>query len=362
MPYFDTIHERIRYVREHNLTTFTSHTAAPGSFEIEAPGTSDEQNPLTVNRNRLLSTDFQILLYVYDHRGIEWSISPLGTRRIERALPRKGWYHKHEYVEILYVIEGGFEQLLLGERCHFPQGAFVVTDQNCEHSDYIEAADAAVLFLQIRPGYLDELLRSYPQTDELHRFLLHALYQQKQEQSFLELSFAPAKPGADTSDEQIPYLLEQIVREDLDRLPGYEYIRRGLLIRLLQRLCTDYSMVRRSSRLEGREKALLYELERYIRLHDAEVTIAKLEQHFHYHRNYFNLILQKYRGQTFKNYVQSVRLDHAHQLLVETTLPVKHIALTVGYENTSYFYHLFEERFGIPRSRCGKWRPTKEST
>lgn len=354
MAYFETIHERIRSIRDNNLSALTGKNALTGSFENEAPEIPGEQNPLMVNRNRLLSTDFQILLYVYDHRGIEWSISPLGTRSVERTLPRRGWYHKHEYVEILYVIEGGFDQFLLGERYHFPQGAFVITDQNCEHSDYIEAADAAVLFLQIRPGYLDELLRSYPQTDELHRFLLYSLHQQKRVQSFLELSHTPAESGTDIVGSQIPYLLEQIVREDLDRLPGYEHIRRGLLIRLLQRLCTDYSVVRRSDRLEGKEKALLYELERYIRLHDADVTAADLEQNFHYHRNYFNLILQKYRGQTFKKYVQSVRLDHAHQLLQETTLPIRHIALTVGYENTSYFYHLFEERFGAAPQQVRK--------
>lgn len=395
MPYFETICDRIRYVRGRYLPPFSADSAAFPSFADEAPEIPDGQSPLAVNRNRLPDADFQILLYVYDRRGIEWSVSPLGTRRVKRTLPRRGWYHKHEYVEILYVIEGSFDQILLGERCHFPQGAFVITDQNCEHSDYIEAADAAVLFLQITPGYLDELLRSYPQTDELHRFLLYALHRQKREQSFLELTYAPAlrtaptdpcsvalnspdsheasckaasSPGAAaqpescgaasfpdpdaqpksvSADTQIPHLLEQLVREDLERLPGYEHIRRGLLIRLLQRLCTDYSPVRRSSGLEGKEKALLYELERYIRLHDADVTISDLERHFHYHRNYFNLLLRKYRGQTFKKYVQSVRLDHACQLLEETSLPVRQIALSVGYENTSYFYHLFEDRFGV---------------
>ena len=79
-------------------------------------------------------------------------------------------------------------------------------------------------------------------------------------------------------------------QEDLERQIGYEHIRRGFLIRLLQRLCTDYSPVRHSTRQEGKEKALLYDLERYIRLHDADVTVSELEQVFHYHRNYFNLI------------------------------------------------------------------------
>ena len=352
MPYYETIHDRVADIREHLLFSDPPHTAFPALWESmpQKAGAKDGQpGILTADRNRLMSDDFQILVYVYDHSGIEWSVSPFGMRRVQRRLPRRGWYHKHEYVEILYVIDGSFDQLLLGERYHFLQGSFVITDQNCEHSDCIEAVDAAVLFLQIKAEYLDELLRTYPPTDELHRFLLHALYQQKSEQSFLELTYHPVSPeNKGTSDTQVLSLLEQIVREDLERQIGYEHIRQGFLIRLLQRLCTDYSPVRHSTRQEGKEKALLYDLERYIRLHDADVTISELEQVFHYHRNYFNLILRKYRGQTFQKYVQKVRLDHAVQLLKESSLPIRQVALAVGYENTSYFYHIFKERFGVP--------------
>ena len=93
-----------------------------------------------------------------------------------RESPRCGWFHKHEYVEILYVIEGSFTQILLGEKIKFSRGEFVITDQNCEHADYIEAEDAAVLFLQIRSDYMEELLKSYDGTDEMRQFLFHALW------------------------------------------------------------------------------------------------------------------------------------------------------------------------------------------
>lgn len=346
MTSFQTIQERTAHIRAHVLPDPAGQsTAAASAAEKE-----EERSflPSSAAANRLFDSDFQTLLTVYGQDGAEFSISPLGERRVKRTLPRRGWFHRHEFVELLYVVEGSFDQILLGERRRFPAGTFVVTDQNCEHSDYIEAVDAAVLFLQIRAEYLDGLLYSYPQTDELHRFLLHALCQQKREQSFLELSYAPSGTACEDCDPHASALLEQLVREDLLRLPGSEHVRRGLLIRLLQRLCTDYTSVRHRSSQEGNEKALLYELERYIRLHDADVTACGLEQIFHYHRNYFNLILQKYRGQTFKKYLQSVRLDHARQLLAETTLPIRQIALLVGYENTGYFYRLFRERFGVP--------------
>ena len=101
-----------------------------------------------------LQRKMSTLLIVYGKEGKEWSISPAGQRLVRREFPRRSWFHKHEYVEILYVIEGSFTQILLGEEIRFEQGEFVITDQNCEHADYIEAKDAAVLFLQIRSDYL----------------------------------------------------------------------------------------------------------------------------------------------------------------------------------------------------------------
>ncbi|RKQ23759.1 AraC family transcriptional regulator [Mediterraneibacter sp. gm002] len=62
--------------------------------------------------------------------------------------------------------------------------------------------------------------------------------------------------------------------------------------------------------------------------------------------NYYSLILKKYRGKSFQQYLIEVRMKYAKQLLEQTTLPVKQIAQQVGYENVSHFYHLFEKYYG----------------
>ena len=146
----------------------------------------DERSFWSVTGDRKVTEKLSALLIVYGADGTEWSISSSGKRMVKRELPRLGWFHKHEYVEILYVIEGTFTQVLFGEEIRFGQGEFVITDQNCEHADYIEPKDAAVLFLQIRADYLEHLLRTYDSRDELQQFLFHALWRQKKEQSFLE--------------------------------------------------------------------------------------------------------------------------------------------------------------------------------
>lgn len=340
-----------------------------------------------VVQNRKLFEDFTALLIVYDKAGTERSVSFYHKCEAAIQMPHQGWYHKHEFIEIFYVIEGSFSQILFGERRTFEAGEFMIADQNCEHADYIEAKDAAVLFLQIRSEYLDMLLRSYDGKNELQQFLFHSLRRQKREQSFLRLRRSgkvsvlqkaqqperevkeklpgseekeqPSEDEANTQlsgrgekeqpymDEEMDMLLGNLFYEDMHREPGYEDIRKGLLIRILQRFCTEYTPRLHTTSQEGKEKELLYEVERYIRLYAATVTTADLEEVFHYHRNYYNLLLKKYRELSFREYVLQVRLSYARQLLEQTELPVSQVARQVGYENTSHFYHLFRKMYGV---------------
>lgn len=158
----------------------------------------------------------------------------------------------------------------------------MITDPNCEHADYIEGEDASVLFLRIRSDYMERLLKSYDGTDEMRQFLFHALLSRKQEQSFLEL-----RPDDNNSHHpDMERLLEVLVCENFAKDPGYEKIEEGLMIRILQHLCSNYSLQLHSDSRENREKEFLFELECYIRKNAASVTVAGLEEKFHYHRNY----------------------------------------------------------------------------
>ena len=83
MPYYETIHDRVADIREHLLLSDSPHTAFPALRE-SMPQKDGQPGILTADRNRLMSADFQILLYVYDHSGIEWSVSPFGMRRVQQ--------------------------------------------------------------------------------------------------------------------------------------------------------------------------------------------------------------------------------------------------------------------------------------
>lgn len=312
---------------------------------IKFQSSSDEREFYTVAQDRTLDEPFRVMISLYNTEGMETTYYGDQFYCFRHRLPFTGILHKHHFIEIFYVIDGFFEQILLGERYHFNTGEFVITDQNCEHSDYLVSANAAVFFLQIRADYLDTLLHQYDQQDELHRFLFHALSRQQKSQSFLRL----CPMTADTTLTQS--ILEQLFEEACGREFGFPEISRGLLLRLLQHLCLHFRPLLNTDTQENKEKALLYEIERFIRVNYATVSSLTLEDIFHYHRNYYNQLLQKYRGVTFKNYLINVRLQKADELLHTTTLPIKDIIHNVGYENTSHFYHLYAKKYGHPPNR-----------
>ena len=52
-------------------------------------------------------------------------------------------------------------------------------------------------------------------------------------------------------------------------------------------------------------------------------------------------------GSTFKELLQQKRLSRAAKLIRETDLPVADIIPAVGYDNTSFFYRVFRNEYGV---------------
>ena len=50
---------------------------------------------------------------------------------------------------------------------------------------------------------------------------------------------------------------------------------------------------------------------------------------------------------TYKELLQKHRMETAARLLRRSDLTIQQISAQVGYENTSYFYRLFHERYGL---------------
>ncbi len=86
----------------------------------------------------------------------------------------------------------------------------------------------------------------------------------------------------------------------------------------------------------------------------ADFSISYLADIFHISIAYMSYLFKKEMGENFSDYVWTLRLKKAKELLLSTDMPIDDISLAVGYVNTSSFRRKFKQATGMTPSqlRC----------
>ena len=91
-----------------------------------------------------------------------------------------------------------------------------------------------------------------------------------------------------------------------------------------------------------------------------ELCMSKIAALFHFSPNYINDIFKTQAGISIPKFILEVRMNKAKELLVETELSIKEVALSVGYDKTNYFPRIFKNTFNASpleyRHKFGKQR------
>jgi len=109
---------------------------------------------------------------------------------------------------------------------------------------------------------------------------------------------------------------------------------------------------------ENSNNRLLQRLEDLMRTErlftNPSLTRKILAERLHTNENYLvTAIHNGHNGQTFSDYINSLRLAYAHHLLItEPELSIKEITDASGFPSYKYFHKLFHEEFGMPPSKC----------
>ncbi|WP_236023189.1 AraC family transcriptional regulator [Dictyobacter formicarum] len=146
--------------------------------------------------------------------------------------------------------------------------------------------------------------------------------------------------------------LELLTEEVAGQHPGYSHIIEGLVAKLLvdtARAAVDEATLARAEHPVSRQpdQAVAQVIERYLRdNYWRPISIRDLAAQVHLSERHTSRVFQKVMGETIMSYLTTLRLDIAAQLLLDQHLPVKEVALTVGYPDVRYFITLFRHRRG----------------
>lgn len=263
---------------------------------------------------------------------------PVGNSLAKGRIPHMPEdYHTHSFIELMYVQKGVFQQVVMGERVVLPEGTLCMQDVNCVHRDIAPTGEVMVYFLWIplsffRENRVEALNAVFPIELDLRGL--------KPELGRYALFFPGA--GARRPDT----IIELMQQECTKRRPGYDLIARGCMIRLLSELAEHYQIRVVTAERNTRVAALFYEISNYIKDNLDTVSIQTLTEEFHFNRNYFNRLILKCTGMTYRAYLGQLRLERSAGLLLDSRLSVREIAAAVGYENRTFFNQQFRERYG----------------
>lgn len=96
------------------------------------------------------------------------------------------------------------------------------------------------------------------------------------------------------------------------------------------------------------EDTLITDIRRYIKQNYAnDLTSERICKEFFCSRSHFSHTFKKETGESFREYLIGVRLDHAKRLLKYSNLNITEIALSVGFKDANYFSNVFKKYVGV---------------
>ena len=93
-----------------------------------------------------------------------------------------------------------------------------------------------------------------------------------------------------------------------------------------------------------------------------EASLSNVAREYGVSLAYVSECVRAQTGKTYKELLQRHRMETAARLLRRSDLNIQQIIAQVGYENTSYFYRLFHERYGLSPREYRQVRAVRSRT
>ncbi len=262
-------------------------------------------------------------------RNVELSDQTLDQRHI----------HSHSHHELVYCYKG--EGFFVSERGAEPikQGDLIFCPTGQKHNLYCEKNR----YCRISLIYFSEEL--FSASINVHKDALFVLGQIKiytRMRNLISLS--------NIGSERIGKICDSIMWEFQKRYRGYSWTIRLKLIELLITLLRDKKF---TAPIRGDVGSLLtnshiQDVLLYLHVdYMNPITIEDVLQFCPLSRSHFHALFKKETGKTFIQYLNTIRIQHAGELLVTTNDSVLDISLKTGFNNLSHFCHIFKLIKGV---------------
>lgn len=245
--------------------------------------------------------------------------------------------HTHNYIEIIYMCSGQTTHIVNDtNEVVLSAGNLLFFNQYSSH-EILPAGvnDLAVNFI-ILPEFFDIALGMVDSDSIIGAFLVSTLCNNDHVGHYLHYQVADIVP--------IQNLIENLVWS-IAKGPGSNRMNETTMGLLLMHLMTCTERLDRNDPNQYENRLIMRSLE-YIEANYKTATLGELSQLTGQSIYKLSRLLKAGTGLTYKELLLQKRLQRSTELLTQTSLPVTDIIYSVGYDNTSYFYRVFREKYG----------------
>ena len=140
--------------------------------------------------------------------------------------------------------------------------------------------------------------------------------------------------------EKILGYISSLSEESVSDKPFTKLSRASLLSKIIIEMVRKCGSKETMSSNTPVQKAIYYIYENFCK----PLTLEKVSKELSISQNHLGSLIKKEIGMSFSEYLNSVRLKYACDLLKSTNMSVKEIAFSSGYSSVEYFLYIFKQK------------------
>ena len=249
--------------------------------------------------------------------------------------------HLHNYFEITHVLKGSCTFLFESEQVTLREGEICIVSPMSAHSLPLEPGCFAISVVVRRSTFDSVFGNLLTQKDLLSLFFRNNLYESRR------ANYIMLKTGNDPLTNEA---MQQLIYE-CNMLDGYAndcavsllnlYLARAL------RAASAAVTLHHYEEYSGRNFDFALVLH-HIQHNYRTVTLASLAKTFHFSETYLSKLIRKNMKQSFTEVLRTLKMNHALEYLMNTSMKVSEIAEAVGYDSVDHFSRTFRKVYGMP--------------
>lgn len=254
--------------------------------------------------------------------------------------------HMHDYIELIYCLEGIFEITVNGTRLLLQPEELVIIN-SCEIHETASPGKCKYICIKFIP----ELLYTSTFTTFDFKYVIPFISSTVKHQ----LLFSKEE----LADSLVPAMILECLQECQEKTYGYEMALRTNITKIFLWFIRYWNQnswqldPERSLNADTLQK-LLPALDFIANNYQRNLTLAEVAKHCNFSPSYFCKLFKQYTRKNYSEYLIYIRISNAEKLLLSTDLPITEIGESCGFATSSYFIKHFKKQKGISPNQFRK--------